>query len=275
MKIEVSGGKQHYYEEKGYYIPKTKGKRGTKLFVKHGTKIFVKVEDLSEGSHVLVDVLCDYCKINVSTKTYKEYIRSKQSLIKLDSCDECKNKKANDVFIEKYGTSKLMHIESVKENLKHNNFEKYGVEYVSQIEEVKEKRVKTYMLRHGEEARIRMTGKNNPLWKGGITPENEKIRHSPKFKEWRLAVFERDNYTCQGCGDDKGHNLRAHHILNFAEYPELRFDIDNGITLCNKCHDFQTKGSFHNIYGTRNNNKIQLNNYIINFSKNIIESQII
>lgn len=85
-----------------------------------------------------------------------------------------------------------------------------------------------------------MTGKNNHNWKGGITSINNKIRTSKEFKTWRKAVFKRDDYACQACGARNGNGktiyLHAHHILPFAKYPEKRFDIDNGLTLCKECH---------------------------------------
>lgn len=86
------------------------------------------------------------------------------------------------------------------------------------------------------------TGKNNVNWKGGITPINTQLRHSSDFKEWRKAVFKRDDYACQKCGR-YGVRLEAHHIKPFSKCPELRFDIDNGKTLCKECHKLVLFGS--------------------------------
>ena len=62
---------------------------------------------------------------------------------------------------------------------------------------------------------------------------------------WRKAVFERDDYTCQMCGKRSGNGinviLHPHHIKRFADYPELRFDVNNGITLCKECHSKVTR----------------------------------
>jgi len=78
-------------------------------------------------------------------------------------------------------------------------------------------------------------GEKCHLWKGGITPENHKIRNSTEYKQWRTAVFERDDYTCQDC-EERGGVLNADHIQPFAYFPDLRFVIENGRTLCRSCH---------------------------------------
>lgn len=78
-------------------------------------------------------------------------------------------------------------------------------------------------------------GKDSHLWKGGITPINLKIRSSTEYRLWREAVFKRDDYTCIWC-KVRGGKIHADHIKPFACYPELRFAIDNGRTLCKSCH---------------------------------------
>lgn len=79
------------------------------------------------------------------------------------------------------------------------------------------------------------SGDRHPHWRGGLTPEHARIRASVEYRTWRLAVFERDDFTCQGCGT-RGGMLNADHVQPFAYFPELRFDVSNGRTLCVPCH---------------------------------------
>ena len=82
--------------------------------------------------------------------------------------------------------------------------------------------------------RLDITGKNNWNWKGGISTENDKIRHSLEYKIWRIEVYKKDKYKCRLCGSKK--DIVAHHLKLFSDFPELRFSVDNGITLCRSCH---------------------------------------
>lgn len=97
---------------------------------------------------------------------------------------------------------------------------------------------------------------NSAHWKGWLTPENKRIRHAIEYRLWRESVFARDNWTCQKTWQIGG-KLRCHHIKNFAQYPELRFAIDNGITLSHESHK-----EFHKIYGIKNNTQEQLNQFL-------------
>lgn len=79
-------------------------------------------------------------------------------------------------------------------------------------------------------------GKDSPNYRGGgCQTERHSLMRRWEYKEWRKAVFERDNYTCQICGQHGG-NLQADNVKPWWLYPELRFEISNGRTLCVSCH---------------------------------------
>lgn len=184
---------------------------------------------------------------------------------------EFREKQSNTVK-EKYGVSHISQSNTIKEKVKNTQFEKYG-DYYRNTEECIEKLKSSNLLKFGveyyfqsQEFKEKFSGENSPNWQGGITPINLKIRLSPEYKEWKISVFKRDKYICQCC-KNKSKKIQAHHILSFSQYPELRLDINNGITLCEDCHMSNVKGGFHNIYGTKNTTPEQLHEYIKN--KNI------
>lgn len=74
-------------------------------------------------------------------------------------------------------------------------------------------------------------GHKNSKW---LPNRNTKGRQRPESKAWKEAVLARDNHTCVFCGSrDK---VIADHIKPWAFYKSLRFDIDNGRSLCESCH---------------------------------------
>lgn len=68
-------------------------------------------------------------------------------------------------------------------------------------------------------------------------------RNSDNYKKWRKEVYKRDGYVCQDCGTKN--DLQAHHIMPWQRYADLRYDVDNGITLCRKCHLKAHGGCWH------------------------------
>lgn len=74
-------------------------------------------------------------------------------------------------------------------------------------------------------------------WKGGKTSKERKmLMGRQEYKQWRSNVLERDSWTCQTCGI-RGVELHSHHIKEWSEYPDLRYDVENGVTLCRPCHE--------------------------------------
>jgi len=95
-------------------------------------------------------------------------------------------------------------------------------------------------VKHSPQSRMAMSAGTQgvPLdqWQGCKTPGNERARRSPEFAAWRKGVYERDNYTCRLCGK-RGGVLHPHHIKRFSEFPDLRYVVANGVTLCARpCH---------------------------------------
>ena len=134
---------------------------------------------------------------------------------------------------------------------------RYGIKESVLTKRKKSKSLKENYKKHPElkeKARIRFTGKNNPNWKNGITKLTETIRKHFKYRQWRSDIFTRDNFTCQECSI-KGGYLEAHHLKKFSVILEENkikkleqalnceelWNINNGITLCLKCHN-KTKG---------------------------------
>ena len=104
-------------------------------------------------------------------------------------------------------------------------------------------------------------GKDSPYWKGDSVNENRRARDSYLYDEWRKKVFEKDDYTCQCCGQ-RGGKLNVHHIKDFAQHVDLRYEVSNGMVLCASCHDSNIPGSFHNTYGTHQKTPQELEEYI-------------
>ena len=80
----------------------------------------------------------------------------------------------------------------------------------------------------------KMQSHEQPTWRGGITRLTQIGRGTKRYKQWQRAVLERDGRKCISCGTPE--RLEADHIKPWAKFPELRFDVSNGRTLCVKHH---------------------------------------
>lgn len=271
-----------YYESLGYTYTKMKD------------TFLINVNDLKNGSNVKVEIKCDYnadgC-CNISNVEWYRYISSKNK----DGCikDCCSNPKCIALKLKensmiKYGVESLFQLDEVKEKIKETNVKRYGVENPFASKQIQKKIRETNLNKYGFEVptqnpEIRQKcnetclkkygvenygsiysaehrGELSPTWKGGVEYHRAE-RATYEYRQWRKMVFSRDSYTCQCCGDKsiKGHSVElvAHHIKNWKDNPNDRYDVVNGITLCGKCHF-----SFHSKYGKKNNTLEQLEEFI-------------
>ena len=92
-----------------------------------------------------------------------------------------------------------------------------------------------------EEYREAHSGKNSHFYNQDLTDEDRKLleerrQGNSEFNRWSYEVKERANFTCDCCGDNRGGNLVSHHLNDWHTYKEQRYDLDNGVCLCDKCH---------------------------------------
>jgi len=264
-----------YYEGLGYE------------YTKMNDEFKVDVFDLKDSSMVKVLVVCDYCKNQYETTWYRRKKLLSDGIIKKDSCGICKSKKAREGVIQKYGVDNVMKIDEVyqkqrisceksigyknpfsspeiKEKIVDTMLKKYGETSFTKTKEYMIKRKETCMKRYGYEDHMKspkyrdmFSGSKSPVWKGGINDERWE-RLSKPYKKWRQSIFERDHFICQKC-EKHSKKLEAHHIANWKDNVDLRYNKNNGITFCENCHR-----EFHSLFGKKNNNAEQIEDFIKN-----------
>jgi 5-methylcytosine-specific restriction enzyme A len=89
------------------------------------------------------------------------------------------------------------------------------------------------------------TGKLNPNYKDGSSPERQRLYASAEWRALRRTVFARDGYVCATCGENRygDRQMHLHHVKSWGEYPALRLDPDNIIVLCRECHHAEHRGA--------------------------------
>jgi 5-methylcytosine-specific restriction endonuclease McrA len=102
------------------------------------------------------------------------------------------------------------------------------------------------------------TGENNPNWKGGRSQLIKNIYKTSEYIEWQKKCMERDNFRCIICGENRKTYLTVHHLYSKDIYFDKIFDVDNGVTICKKCHR-----KFHNHYGYGKNTLEQWNEFLL------------
>lgn len=253
---------------------KTRDKNGNLVFVEipYRNKLWLQEEYVIKGRNATE--IAKECGINV--RTLREWIGT-FNLTNLKGLD-LENKISKDELYEMYC---VKHMTSEEIGILYDTtgntiislVRKYGIKVPTRRE-----LLQVYYNKKGGREKFREYGQRleNRIFSScvnrgisieefdGFSSDDETLkRKNSEYREWRNKVFERDGYTCQCCSKHGG-NLNAHHIKNFKSYPELRYEISNGITLCEKCHLLGYEDSFHTLYGETNNTEEQLIEFIKN-----------
>ncbi len=212
VEITIAGFNLKYWEDKGYEVPRYLYRN--KFVVKIGTKIKVKVIDLPHGSKVKILCKCGICgkEKMVIYSNLKKYHNVKYVCHRCTMNMEERNKKISESHIGmKYSDETKMKMGHRGE--KNHNYGKFGSEHSH--------------------------------WNPKLTEKDRKKQHNVSgIGKWRNLVKERDNYKCRLC--ESIENLHVHHINNFSDFEEQRTLVENGITLCKKCHN-----NLHKKYGLK------------------------
>lgn len=176
----------------------------------------------------------------------KRFMTSIQKVRPFSYCKECERKYDNNRYSHKCIICGTEYKSGRKES---NHCQKCKTKLMNNNEWMYKYKVRDFSGGKNPMFGIQRFGSDNPNYDPTKTQKEREVgRLYTGYGLWRKAVFERDNYTCQCCGDFKGGNLRAHHLDAYSWCKERRLDIENGITLCDTCHR-----KFHSKYGVFNN----------------------
>lgn len=205
----------------------------------------------------------------------KEYINCKTKMRFIAKCghehmltlDELKNSNASTMCLEcqKVKSYNISNVREIFQNegcevLSKRYIPKGKIRYIANCGHEHSIKLLKFVGGQGRECPkcSRPKGEDHHKYNPNLTDE-ERIDKRDVFEVilWRRKVYERDQYTCECCGDDSGGNLNAHHLNGYNWDIENRFNIDNGITLCDICHKV-----FHLEFGYGNNTREQFNKWV-------------
>ena len=148
----------------------------------------------------------------------------------------------------------------VGETVVFNRLKEYGIEGPSRSERLKgKKKSLAHRMAMSKAQSGRVKGEKHHNWKGGISNSSYNREARLEYRLWKKMVHEKSGFKCSKCGVEQGKfceccgqrvNLHAHHIKPYADNPELRYDVENGISLCSVCHWEEHHGKSGELLGT-------------------------
>lgn len=195
-------------------------------FTGNRKRFWCNIEDVSPGSAKRVLVKCPSCE-ETRTARYEQISKTGHTL-----CQRCAQ--MIDIAGMKFGR-----FIAIKPDACRNGTNSY---WICECECGTIKSVRTTRLINGYTVscgcymKETKSGPNSYFWNHDLTDEERIIRRGyPEYAQWVKGVMERDNWTCQCCGQYGG-TIDAHHLYSYRQYPEHQTNVDNGITLCRRHH---------------------------------------
>lgn len=157
------------------------------------------------------EYLCKQCRKLYRLK-HKEHIRDYHKMY-----NKQRYKDNPEQYKELNRSYRIDHCEKIKEYSK-----------IYRINNLEQERQRNKQWRENNKECVRIYRNEHAL-------STQKWRYTSEYKLWKQTVYERDNHTCQECNANHC-KVHAHHIKPAKDYKELRFDINNGVCLCEQCH---------------------------------------
>ena len=195
VEVKLCSRNIKHYQEKGYDC-------------KIGNVITVKVEDLSHGSSIKVDVLCDYCKTEILHMPYYEY---KKNMDKTGTCAccACKFIKVRETNLKKYGVPCPFMVDEFKQKSKDTLLKRYGEDCYLKTKECQDKTKTTNMSKYGVEYTgqredVKAKIRESNLQKYGVENAMQSNEIQERLKKSLLEKYNVDNYAkTKECQDKK------------------------------------------------------------------------
>jgi hypothetical protein len=207
---------------------------------------------IEDKKDILAHFKIDEDKLFVSSGPFRPFdFFQERASVNSDACfvicsysDQCLKllKKSYSIFpedkenLEKFDLEKMRGVYYIKVSTGSYSIDTINIRDGLAIESKETDRLK-YLLYLYKEENKELFDKLNLKFGGGMRTAKRDF-DDPKYKAWRSSVFIRDNFTCQLTG--KKGELQAHHIERWADKPDLRYDTNNGITLCKEAHAMVT-----------------------------------
>lgn len=173
-----------------------------------------------------------YVCFKICTSCGNQFQAQTGRALKCDDCKKCRQcGKPLYESLAKFCGHKCAARWNVDNNPKMKSIQEVGFDWKTDPEKAKKRSEAISKSRMGK---TMPRGPDNKLWKGNKT-ERRNAMERIEYKTWRATVFKRDDHTCVICGKQEI-KVEAHHIKKWANDEKLRYDPENGVTLCKDCH---------------------------------------